>query len=272
MPEEKNDYEDCIISNINGHLYYNRYFHPSQEKLCKILESRYGKDTSAAIYPSGMCAIDSILQIFMIENKWESATVVYGDELYCDTPRTIKYLNTNYVPVYMNKIKSDDDNHILDTFKSKVNRNSLTILFIEGCSNPNGNIFNFELLPKIRQLFSKKSNLKVIIDNTWVTSAIFNPLEYPDVDIVVNSLTKYYGGDRSGIMGATITKNQQLGESLINYCKIKGLHVCPLYCDEACRNIKLMDSRIHKTSEITEKLANYLEKEKYLKVNHPRLI
>ena len=177
LTDDSNGYEDCIISEDNGKLYYNRYFHPSQKHLCQILENRYGNNTSCAIYPSGMCAIDSIFQIFMIENKWNNATVVYGNELYCDTPRTIKYLNSSYIPLKLLKVKSQDDNEIIETFKNKVNRNSLTILFIEGCSNPNGNIFNFELLSQIRDMFNNKTNLKVIVDNTWVTSTIFNPLK-----------------------------------------------------------------------------------------------
>ena len=271
MSSSKKGYEDCIISQVDGHLFYNRYFHPSQKSLCQLLEKRYGKNTCAAIYPSGLCAIDSVLQILMIDNTWNNANIVYGDELYCDTPRVIKYLSNKFLPMKLQKIKAENDSNVLDTFKNKVNRDSLTILFIESCSNPNGKIFNFELLSEIRKMFSNPSNLKVIVDNSWITSAIFNPLEFSDVDIVVNSLTKYYGGDRSGIMGAAITKNAELGNNLLEYCKVKGLHVCPLYCDEVINNINLMNTRIAKTSKMTQELAIYLEKEKLLKVNHPSL-
>lgn len=73
------------------------------------------------------------------------------------------------------------------------------------------------------------------------------------------------------VLQVLMMKNQELGKELLDYCKIKGLHVCPLYCEEACKNIKLMDQRISKTSKITEQLAAYLEDVKRLEVNHPKL-
>lgn len=267
-----NNYEDCIIGKDNGEYYYSRYFHSMQMKLCNMLNLRYGHDTHASIYPSGMCAIDSILQILMINNNWNDANIVYGSELYCDTPRTIKYLQNNYKMINTYKVNSEDDNNVLETFMNKVNKDILTIFFIEGCTNPNGNIFNFELLEQLRNMFDNKNNLKVIIDNTWLSSVIFNPFIYDDVDIVINSLTKYYGGGVSGIMGALIVRNSELGNDLFNYCKVKGLHVCPLYCREVCDNMELMDERIIRTSKMTEELVNYLEQqEKILEVKHPRL-
>ena len=265
------DYEHCIITEEDGNVFYNRYFHQPQGKLCKMLESRYGENSIAAIYPSGMCSIDSVFQILMMKNGWGKTNIVYGSELYCDTPRTIKYLDSKYCPINMFKIINEDDSSVMETFISKIDKSDFTIMFIEGCSNPNGNIFNFELLSEIKKLYTKKDNLYIVVDNTWITSAVFNPLIYPEVDVVVNSLTKYYGGDKSGIMGASITRNQEIGKELLDYCKIKGLHVCPLYCEEACKNIKLMDERISKTSKITQKLAYYLEEVKGLEVNHPKI-
>ncbi|EGC38515.1 hypothetical protein DICPUDRAFT_148802 [Dictyostelium purpureum] len=46
------------------------------------------------------------------------------------------------------------------------NPNRTNIMFSESASNPNGNIFPFDILPKLKQL-SKK--LIVVVDNTWLT-------------------------------------------------------------------------------------------------------
>lgn len=32
----------------------------------------------------------------------------------------------------------------------------------------------------------------MIVDNTWLTSTIFNPFDFKHVDIVVSSMSKYY--------------------------------------------------------------------------------
>lgn len=276
MTYENNDFEECIISKYNGTFTYNRYFHYSQRQLCTLLSDRYKtefiNEMHSAIFPSGMCAIDSVFQILMMLNEWGSSNVVYSEELYCDSPRTLKYLNSSYVPINMQKIEPDNDTNILDTFRNKIDKSKLTILFLEGCSNPNGRVFNFNILSQIREMFTKKSNLYVVIDNTWLTSAIFNPFQFNNVDIVVNSLTKYYGAGKSGIMGVVITKHQKIGHELLEYGKIKGLHTCPLYCKSACENLKFMNSRIKKTSLMTQQLAEYLEKHpKIMLVNHPSL-
>lgn len=260
--------EECIISERDGQVLYNRYFHQDQMNVCQALESYYSYGSTAALFPSGMCAIDSLLQVLMIQNKWDSVNIVYGSELYCDTPRTIKYLSTNYIQAKLFKVDVMKDEDILKVFEKDLNFRYPTILFIEACSNPNGNVFNFKLLPRLKQLATR---LKVIVDNTWLTSVIFNPFRFEEVDFVVNSLTKYYGADRSGILGAVLAREKEMGNMILDYGKIKGLHVSPLYCAEAHRNILKVKERILRTSEMTMNVAQYLSDKGY-QVNYPRLM
>ena len=261
--------EDCIISKLNGYLNYNRYFHTYQKKVCEKLEKRYtltDVKPTAALFPSGMNAIDSIFQVLSIQNKWESMNIVYGSELYCDTPRTIKYLSENYIHCQLSKLNvNGSEDEILKLFKRS---NQLTILFLESCSNPNGHIFDFQLLKKIKNILGS-DKLKVIVDNTWVTSSLFNPFQFDEVDIVVNSLTKYYGGDVSGICGVILSRNEKLGERVTHYGKVKGLHVCPRYCELLNENIDKMDDHIKKTSIMTLDLAKHVSN--FTHVNYPKL-
>ena len=259
--------EECIISERDGQILYNRYFHQDQKNVCQALESYYDYGSTAALFPSGMCAIDSLFQVLMIKNKWDGINIVYGSELYCDTPRTIKYLSFNYIQANLHKINVMKDEDILKLFEKELNHKYSTILFIESCSNPNGNVFNFKLLPRLKELATR---LKVIVDNTWLTSVIFNPFRFEEVDFVVNSLTKYYGADRSGILGVVLARNKEMGEMILDYGKVKGLHVSPLYCAEAYRNILKVKERILRTSEITMNVAQYLSDKGY-KVNYPKL-
>ena len=266
--------EDCIITeHEDGGISYNRYFHNFQLEACAKLKSRYSLTNldffpNVSLFPSGMNAIDTAFHVLMMQNKWREVNIIYGSELYCDTPRTIKYIGENYVQtnlVRINVIESDIE--IINEINKKIQKDKLSILFVEACSNPNGNIFNLGLLKTLKKQLPQ---LKVIVDNTWLTSAVFNPFIFKEVDIVVNSLTKYYGGDRSGIMGTVICRDLDLGKSVDNYGKVKGLHVCPRYCEELCKNIDKMDERIKKTSEITLKVAEYLDS-KSIKVSYPKL-
>jgi len=40
MLKQETNYEDCIISKIDGHINYNRYFHNDQQQLCSMLSER----------------------------------------------------------------------------------------------------------------------------------------------------------------------------------------------------------------------------------------
>tara|TARA_Y100000589_G_C27168013_1_gene635519 strand:- start:1062 stop:2075 length:1014 start_codon:yes stop_codon:yes gene_type:complete len=226
-------------------------------------------DPYVSLFPSGMNAIDSAFQVLMINNKWKTVNIIYGSELYCDTPRTIKYLSHNYIETNLIKINvSYSDKDILNIISKNIRKEYMTIFFIESCSNPNGNIFNFSLLKEIKKI-AEPEMCKIIVDNTWLTSSVFNPFIFKEVDIVVNSLTKYYGAGQSGIMGTIICKDEELGTNIANYGKIKGLHVCPRYCAELSKNLDNLDERIRKISNMTLKIAEYLSKK--VPVNYPKL-
>jgi cystathionine beta-lyase/cystathionine gamma-synthase len=271
---KKSGYEDCVIGIHNGSSSYNRYFHKEQYDLCGALGRQYGvSGNNVAIFPSGMCAIDSVFQVLMMENNWGEVNIVYGDELYCDTPRTIKYLSSHYVKTNLYKINSSDGNFIGNSFRLFDNKIP-TILFIEACSNPNGNVFDFELLESMPKIMAPGVPMRIIVDNTWLSSAIFNPFNFDKlgkIDVVVNSLTKYYGAGRSGIMGAAIARDKTFGDRLLEYAKVKGLHVSPLYCKEAFESLKTLKKRIATSSRLTDEITQYLESEKGLAVSHPKL-
>ena len=92
--------------------------------------------------------------------------VIYGNELYYDTPKLIFNLyQTHIFEEYL--INVSDYASIIDTVgvNGKIN-----ILFIESCSNLTGQMFDYEIVPVIRK---KSKKLFIIIDNTWLSHDIF---------------------------------------------------------------------------------------------------
>ena len=199
---------------------------------------------------SNYIALDTII------NKYENINLVYGNELYHESIELLKYYEKN-VKIY--KL----NNNILDLFKNKLN-NQNNILFIESCSNPNGYIFDFDLIKEIRKL---SLNLHVICDNTWITCSIFNPFQY-DVDIVTISLSKYYSGGNV-ICGACLFKNDDDYLIANNFIKITGVHVSPLQINIINNQIDYLDERIIKCSNLTYETLEYLYNYKNLIINHP---
>ena len=116
-----------------------------------------------------------ILHVIHIQHRWDRYNVVYGNELYCDTPRTIKYMSSVYNQGKLFSIDVTNDQEILTLFNDKLDKKIPTILFIESCSNPSGNIFNFELIGTLKKT---NKNIIIIVDNTWLSGAIFNPFHF----------------------------------------------------------------------------------------------
>lgn len=60
---------------------------------------------------------------------------------------------------------------------------------------------------------TKKHNLILIVDNTFVTPYLQRPLDF-GADLVLYSLTKYMNGHSDVVMGAITTSNKDLYEKL----------------------------------------------------------
>ena len=242
--------ENMVISYHNNKSFYNRTGHYKLRKVCKLLDESYQHNVKSTLLPAGMSAINTVFQNIFIDNQWKNINIIFGNELYSETIDLIFYYHEKYKNIKIESFNVTDSQSFIESLQEKSNK--VNILYIESCSNPNGYIFDFELIPKLR-LLSKK--LYVIVDNTWITSVIFNPFKY-DVDFTVLSLTKYYSG--GGCIAGAIISNHQLMDNIIYFIDITGLHVSPLYCDILLENIPKMKDHIIYTYNITHQLAKFL--------------
>jgi O-acetylhomoserine (thiol)-lyase len=72
-------------------------------------------------------------------------------------------------------------------------------LFCETVGNPAGNICDLEALAAI----ARRAHIPLIVDNTVPTPVLLRPIEF-GADIVVHSLTKFFGGHGTSLGGAII--------------------------------------------------------------------
>jgi O-acetylhomoserine (thiol)-lyase len=72
-------------------------------------------------------------------------------------------------------------------------------LFCETVGNPAGNICDLEALAAI----ARRARIPLIVDNTVPTPVLLRPIDY-GADIVVHSLTKFFGGHGTTLGGAII--------------------------------------------------------------------
>ena len=245
---------DLVITNRNGNSFYNRSQHFYAQKVCSSLSSIYG-DKKVVLLPSGMASIATVFHVINMDANWSKFNIVYGNELYCDTPRTINYMNQHYTQCNLHKIDVANDDEVNSVFRNKINKNLPTVLYIESCSNPSGYVFNFDLINEIRANVKK---LTVVVDNTWLSGAVFNPFDF-DIDFVVTSLTKYYSAGAC-IGGALIGKSEnKLMDYASEWVRVMGFHVSPFNCRLIFDNIKNLSDRINKSYDLTLRITKFLK-------------
>lgn len=155
----------CRSSNFEREQFGSEYLEMYGLENC---DGRY------AVFSSGVNAISAL--IYNIVCQKPEKTVVCGDELYCDSPRILKYLRCNTKPF---DVRNSEE--ILKYFKE--NGQNISLFYVESCSNPSGQMFDFTLVDKLKEL---APDCFFCVDNTWCTSYGFNPLDY-NMDIVLES-------------------------------------------------------------------------------------
>ena len=85
-----------------------------------------------------------------------------------------------------------------NSFENAIRENTKAI-FIETLGNPNSNIIDIEEIAKI----AHKHNIPLVVDSTFATPYLVNPLKY-GADIVVHSATKFIGGHGTAIGGVIV--------------------------------------------------------------------
>jgi cystathionine beta-lyase/cystathionine gamma-synthase len=286
MEQEPSNYSLTYSSTYKGYR-YNRSNHDLMGNVCKELSNchtnprhenkgtinpklqmkdKWFQTDQVVLATSGINAIAMAFKLIMFENRFKLINILYSKELYCDTPRYIKYFNKLYG---VSNIRAFDvlDPEGLKRLFSRDYNDQVNILFIESCSNPNGNIFDMSEIPKLREL-SKK--LYVIVDNTWLTHVTFNPFEF-DVDIVVSSMSKHYSLGKC-ISGFVVLRNRMMANNLHELNKMEGIHIPLPYCQIILDSLSKMDECVELAYVKTLQVAQYLESNKnVVKVNYPML-
>lgn len=253
---------DLVFTKVlSNNFNYSRLLSEQSLMLADHIKQLYAAQ-NCIITQSGMSAISSTINSIVTSSQTK-INIFYSSELYCDTPRLIQKLSKIHTSRVTSYVFDIVKNNLIDLLNTYINPD-LNIIFAESCSNPDGYIFPFDLIPTMRNIMP---NLIIIIDNTWLSSAIFNPFNF-DVDYVVVSLSKYYSAGKA-IMGAVINQNNKYYSDTVDYLKFSGSHCSPHDVSVILQNIISLEDRIKKSSDLTLNIIN-LFKDKTI-IAHPYL-
>lgn len=222
---------------------YSRGTNPTRKALedciAALENGKYG-----LAFSSGMGATDAIMKLLSPGDE-----VITGNDLYGGSYRIFTKIFANYGIKF----------HFLDLSDPKsivpyINENTKQI-WIETPTNPTMQIIDIAAVSEI----AKKHHLLLTVDNTFASPYLQNPLDL-GADIVMHSVTKYIAGHSDVVMGAIVTKDEELYKKLWFIYNACGATPGPQDAFLALRGIKTLHLRMKAHCENGEKVAQFLKK------------
>jgi cystathionine gamma-lyase len=141
------------------------------------------------------------------------------------------------------------------------------LVWLETPTNPTLKVVDIAAIAAI----AKKRNLIVVVDNTFASPYLQNPLDQ-GADIVVHSVTKYLGGHSDVVMGVLATNDEALYTKLKFLQNSIGAIPAPFDCYMALRGVKTLPLRMREHCRNAHAVAQFLEKHPLVdKVLYPGL-
>jgi len=233
---------------------YSRSANPTRDALEANLASLEGGARGLA-FASGLAAEDTLLRTIC---KPGDHVVIPGDA-YGGTYRlfanVLERWGLDYTPV---------DQHELDEVRKAI-RPTTTLIWCETPTNPLLNVADIAALAGI----ARDSDAKVVVDNTFASPALQQPLEL-GADVVVHSTTKYLGGHSDVVGGALITRDADLGERLAYHQNAMGGVSGPFDAWLVLRGIKTLAIRMQRHCDNAERVVAMLrEHDAVIDVRYP---
>lgn len=167
---------------------YSRIMNPTQDVLEQRVAQLEGGAAALAVSSGTSAIFYSIINVAKAGDNIVSANNLYGgtytqfNDILPDLGITIKFVDP-----------SNPEN-----FAAVIDKNTKA-LFCESVSNPGIEISDLEAIAKI----AHDNGIPFIVDSTFSTPYLTRPIEF-GADVVVHSLTKWFGGHGTGIGGVVV--------------------------------------------------------------------
>ena len=221
---------------------YSRTTNPTTNAVEKKVASlEHSED--AVICACGMAAISNALLSFLDA----------GDHVICSDD-TFMCTSSMFADILPAKGIETCRVEVLDVENvEKAMRPNTKVVYLEALSNPQLKLAN---LPKIAEI-AHKHGCKFIVDNTFLSPIVMNPLDL-GADIVVNSGTKYYVGHGDALCGIVAGSKKDMDRVRYYYDNL-GSHISPFNAWIVLRSIRTMPLRLRQQCENAMTLAKWFE-------------
>jgi cystathionine gamma-synthase/methionine-gamma-lyase len=249
---------DAVFGNERPGYVYARYGSPTNSALEEVLAD-LEEGEEALTFGSGMAAVYAALMAAGVKagTSLLSAFDVYG-ATYAICARLL--------PDWGVKTKFVDVTDLGEVQRVLAELKPAAII-LETISNP---LMKVADIPAITKL-AHRAGAKVIVDNTFATPVLYQPLKH-GVDFCVHSTTKYIGG-HGDVLGGAIVSSKANRKILHEIIKMTGGNLGPAEAWLTLRGIKTLPLRMRQHCTNAMEVAKRLQGHPQIsKVNYPGLV
>lgn len=225
-------YEDCIASLENG--------------------------SKGFAFGSGMAAIASVIDLLPINSH-----IIAMNDLYGGTFRLFDKIRSKTSGLQVDYIDINNEQDLKKSLKSNTK-----MIWVETPTNPMLSLVDIAKAAN----FAKENNCILVVDNTFATPYLQQPLQL-GADIVVHSATKYLNGHSDVVNGVVVVGDDlKLQESLALVQNSIGAVCGPFDSFLVLRSLKTLGIRMKQHCKNAATIAEYLERHQAVKkVYYPGL-
>lgn len=222
---------------------YSRFTNPNQTELVEKI-CLFEKAEAGYAFATGMAAIYcSLFPLLKTGDHVISCSNIFG---------STRSLLSNLFPEW-GVTTSYFDIHEVAIVESLIQPNT-KILFAESPTNPGVDILDLALLGEV----AKKHNLIFIVDNTFATPYLQNPIDF-GADLVVHSTTKLIDG-QGRVCGGVTVGNKDLIQKIYLFARTIGTAISPFNAWILSKSLETLAVRVDRHCENALAIAQFLEK------------
>jgi len=221
---------------------YSRFSNPNvSEFVQKMVLLEEAQDGVA--FATGMAAVYNTLVAFLSSGDHVvSASSVFG---------STHTLFTKYLPKW-NITTTYFDINEPESIAAKIQANT-KILFVETPTNPGVDVIDIEFLGQL----AKKHQLLLVVDNTFATPFIQNPIPL-GAHLVIHSATKLIDG-QGRVLGGVTVGHADLIREIYLFSRNTGPSLAPFNAWILSKSLETLCLRVEKQSQNALQIAQYLQ-------------
>lgn len=208
---------------------YARTHNPTRTAL-ELALAEMENGAYASCFSSGMAATDVLLKTLQSGDE-----IIATNDLYGGTYRLLTKVFSQF-GITSTFVDMNDLSNLEQAISP-----ATKMIWIETPTNPLIKIINISEAIEISR--SKSPDIKVVVDNTFASPYLQNPLDL-GADVVMHSITKYIGGHSDVLMGCLVVNDQALHERIRFLQNSCGAVSGPQDCFLVLRGLKTLHLRM----------------------------